>query len=332
MSRIATNNDYNRYNFSSNAPAVNNRKFQTARIDYNLTEKHHVNFVWNYQVNDRTPDGLNLEYAHPAGHGHAVGFARPGRPVRPQLDGKHRAALGAADQHHQRADGRHSGRSQRFGRRAFPQRLRNLERTAGAIRRGHSDRQPQYLHDQSVQRQLHQLCPAQHAGVPDQRQRQLPERQSPGEHRLQLHPGERVAGGGEFLAAQHTDPGAGDRRSGQYRRHLVVHHHYASRRQRHATERRRQSVRHRGGARFGGHQFVGAGREHQNLRSEFQRGSRPHARIRCVPAGHLARHLKPDPDRRCALGPPGTDSEPGQPVYAAGIRRAVRRLWRRQPV
>jgi len=73
VSRIATNNDYNRYNFSSNAPAVNNRKFQTARIDYNLTEKHHINFVWNYQVNDRTPDGLNLEYRILPGTGTQLG-------------------------------------------------------------------------------------------------------------------------------------------------------------------------------------------------------------------------------------------------------------------
>jgi hypothetical protein len=39
VSRIATNNDYNRQNFTWNPKAVNNRKFQTARIDYNLTEK-----------------------------------------------------------------------------------------------------------------------------------------------------------------------------------------------------------------------------------------------------------------------------------------------------
>ena len=73
ISRIATNNDYNRYNFTTAAKAVNNRKFQTARIDYNLNEKHHINFVWNYQVNDRTPDGLNLEYAILPGMGTTLG-------------------------------------------------------------------------------------------------------------------------------------------------------------------------------------------------------------------------------------------------------------------
>ena len=73
VSRIATNSDYNRDNFTWGTKAVNNRKFQTARIDYNITEKHHFNFVWNYQVNDRTPDGLNLEYAILPGTGTQLG-------------------------------------------------------------------------------------------------------------------------------------------------------------------------------------------------------------------------------------------------------------------
>ena len=59
--------------FTWGPKAVNNRKFETARIDYNLTEKHHINFVWNYQTNDRTPDGLNLEYAILPGTGTQLG-------------------------------------------------------------------------------------------------------------------------------------------------------------------------------------------------------------------------------------------------------------------
>jgi hypothetical protein len=73
VSRIATNNDYNRENFTWGAKAVNNRKFQAARIDYNINEKNHVNFVWNYQINDRTPDGLNGEYAILPGTGTQLG-------------------------------------------------------------------------------------------------------------------------------------------------------------------------------------------------------------------------------------------------------------------
>ncbi len=72
-SRIVTANDYNRNSYASNAKAVNNRKFQTARLDYVITEKHHLDFVWNYQINDRTPDGLNLEYAILPGTGTQLG-------------------------------------------------------------------------------------------------------------------------------------------------------------------------------------------------------------------------------------------------------------------
>ncbi len=73
VNRIASNSDYNRDNFATSAKAVNNRKFQTARIDYNINEKNHFNFVWNYQTNDRTPDGLNLEYAILPGTGTQLG-------------------------------------------------------------------------------------------------------------------------------------------------------------------------------------------------------------------------------------------------------------------
>ncbi len=73
VNRIASNSDYNRDNFATSAKAVNNRKFQTARIDYNMNEKNHFNFVWNYQTNDRTPDGLNLEYAILPGTGTQLG-------------------------------------------------------------------------------------------------------------------------------------------------------------------------------------------------------------------------------------------------------------------
>jgi len=73
VNRISTNSDYNRDNFATSAKAVNNRKFQTARIDYNVNEKNHINFVWNYQINDRTPDGLNGTYAILPGTGTQLG-------------------------------------------------------------------------------------------------------------------------------------------------------------------------------------------------------------------------------------------------------------------
>ncbi len=73
VSRIATNNDYNRYNFTWNPKAVNNRKFQTTRLDYNLNDKHHISAIWNYQTNDRTPDGLNGTLAILPGTGTQLG-------------------------------------------------------------------------------------------------------------------------------------------------------------------------------------------------------------------------------------------------------------------
>ncbi len=71
--RIATNNDYNRNNFAFPNKAVNNRKFETTRLDYNLTDKHHLSGIWNYQVNSRNPDGLNGTLAVLPGTGTILG-------------------------------------------------------------------------------------------------------------------------------------------------------------------------------------------------------------------------------------------------------------------
>lgn len=72
-SRIASNNDYNRNNFSFSPVAVNNRNFTTVRLDYNLTEKHHVELVWNYQTNLRLPDGINSTFPIFPGTGSVLG-------------------------------------------------------------------------------------------------------------------------------------------------------------------------------------------------------------------------------------------------------------------
>lgn len=58
-SRVATNNDYNRLNYSFPAVGENNRNFETTRLDYNITQKHHLSFIWNYQTNVRHPDTVN---------------------------------------------------------------------------------------------------------------------------------------------------------------------------------------------------------------------------------------------------------------------------------
>lgn len=64
-SRIASNSDYIRNNIDFQSKGANNRNFPTTRIDYNLTEKQHIEFVYNYQTNIRRPDGVNVATASP---------------------------------------------------------------------------------------------------------------------------------------------------------------------------------------------------------------------------------------------------------------------------
>ena len=68
-SRIATNADYNRNNLDFQSKGGNYRRFPTTRLDYNVTEKHHLEFVWNYQTNIRRPDGVNVGTASPIAPG-----------------------------------------------------------------------------------------------------------------------------------------------------------------------------------------------------------------------------------------------------------------------
>ncbi len=58
-SRIDTANDYNRYDFNFQAKGRNVRRFPTLRLDANLTDKHHLEFVYNYQYYNSNPDGVN---------------------------------------------------------------------------------------------------------------------------------------------------------------------------------------------------------------------------------------------------------------------------------
>jgi hypothetical protein len=64
-SRIGTNTDYNHNNLDFQSKGGNYRRFPTLRMDYNLTEKHHIEFVYNYQTNVRRPDGVNVATASP---------------------------------------------------------------------------------------------------------------------------------------------------------------------------------------------------------------------------------------------------------------------------
>ena len=64
-SREGTNADYNRNNIDFQSKGGNYRRFPTTRIDYNITDKHHIEFVYNYQTNIRRPDGVNVTTASP---------------------------------------------------------------------------------------------------------------------------------------------------------------------------------------------------------------------------------------------------------------------------
>ena len=84
--RIATNNDYNRNNFAFPNKADQQPQIRNHPIDYNLSDKHHLSGVWNYQVNSRDPDGLNGTLAILPGTGTVLGSPELQGPVWHQLD------------------------------------------------------------------------------------------------------------------------------------------------------------------------------------------------------------------------------------------------------
>jgi len=65
QNRIAANTDYNRNNLNFQSKGGNYRRFGTSRLDYNVTNKHHVEFIYNYQTNTRRPDGINIGGSSP---------------------------------------------------------------------------------------------------------------------------------------------------------------------------------------------------------------------------------------------------------------------------
>jgi hypothetical protein len=71
--RISTNNDYNRLNLTFVDPARNIRRFPTIRLDFNVTEKHHVEVVHNYQHYFSAPDGVNSIFSIYPGTGSVLG-------------------------------------------------------------------------------------------------------------------------------------------------------------------------------------------------------------------------------------------------------------------
>lgn len=56
---ITNLSDRNLQRFTWNSPASQVRKFSSVRLDFNLTSKHHLENVWNYNVFVSSPDQLN---------------------------------------------------------------------------------------------------------------------------------------------------------------------------------------------------------------------------------------------------------------------------------
>ena len=72
-SRVATQGDYNRLDFNFQDPGKNIRWFPTARLDYNLSTRHHLEFIHNYQHYFSNPDGVNGQLNVYPGTGIVVG-------------------------------------------------------------------------------------------------------------------------------------------------------------------------------------------------------------------------------------------------------------------
>ncbi|HZN12422.1 MAG TPA: TonB-dependent receptor, partial [Blastocatellia bacterium] len=81
-SRIETNGDYNRLNLTFQDPGTNLRRFPTARLDFNLTSNHQLEFIHNYQHYYSTPDGVNGILAAFPGTGSVLGATDRGSVYR----------------------------------------------------------------------------------------------------------------------------------------------------------------------------------------------------------------------------------------------------------
>jgi hypothetical protein len=57
--RVAQYNDYNRNDLFFQPQGMSKNYYDTTRLDYNLTDAHHLQFVWTYFKTDSTPDITN---------------------------------------------------------------------------------------------------------------------------------------------------------------------------------------------------------------------------------------------------------------------------------
>lgn len=73
QSRIGTSNDFNRLDLNFQDPGRNLRRFPTARLDFNFTKDHHLEFIHHYQHYFSLPDGVNGVLAAYPGTGSVLG-------------------------------------------------------------------------------------------------------------------------------------------------------------------------------------------------------------------------------------------------------------------
>ena len=69
----ANTGDLNRFDYQFQDPGKNIRWFPTVRLDYNISSKHHVEFIHNYQHYFSDPDGVNGQINVYPGSGVVVG-------------------------------------------------------------------------------------------------------------------------------------------------------------------------------------------------------------------------------------------------------------------
>jgi hypothetical protein len=72
-SRVLTQGDLNRLDYTFQDPGQNIRWFPTVRLDYNLSSKHHLEFIHNYQHYFSNPDAVNGQLNTYPGAGIVVG-------------------------------------------------------------------------------------------------------------------------------------------------------------------------------------------------------------------------------------------------------------------
>src|SRR5204862_2270886 len=71
--RVVSNNDYNRETLNYQPEGKAKRHFFTTRLDYNITNNHHLSLVYNYDKYNSTPDFLNNVVAAFPGAGTVFG-------------------------------------------------------------------------------------------------------------------------------------------------------------------------------------------------------------------------------------------------------------------